>query len=584
MNFEVLRREAFVALSQQYPTEDVTASRAKDVDEFIAAAVWVVELPGWNGEDALRLLVAIPGGFPLVMPYVFIDRAHVRSLGYPLHVGANGYVCTLDPETSRTNVMAPGAIVLEVVRKSRSILDEARLASAEARCYDDEYIAYWKQTYVSEPTVNDEYLSLLGPDTRSDDEILCGTFSSTYGGYKHVLFVKGPESDEFLATLKRNGVWVTLAPVYNAGELLSTRPPFSMTFPESMRLVEESSPEHSRSFRRYINRSRQPIIVFQKKLGSRIHHLGWTYNIPREWRGSQRKTGLYEILANRPRTYTTRIAPADMTPERLQRRTTGGGTPGVDSCLTAMVVGLGSVGSHVASILGSIQGVELEFVDADNMTVENIGRHLLGLKYCGHNKAHAVAEYLRDSGAVAMIRKAHPLSIVGHVEKKPDILTNFDFLFVCVGNENVEEWIDEIRKQGHGPRRGVFYLWVEPYLFGGHCLFVPTSASLGFKECFEPEHYCANVLSPEAYDEHQFVDRELGCQTSFMPYSGSNVKLFVGAIMSHAVMMMRSPPSSAVAVRWIGDIEDAKRRGYQLSAVVADARFGEVHSIIVGST
>jgi hypothetical protein len=584
MDFEALRREAYDALARQYPTRDVSHSAPKAILSSGAVSVWSVTLPLWRGDEDLALLVALPSAFPLVMPRVYVDPCIVMDLEYPLHVGTDGFVCSLDPETTRTDVTAPGGIVLEIVRKARDILIEALDTPKGGRCYDEEFIAYWEQSYGREPSVTKDVLSLLGPEVGPDAEILIGTFSRTYGGYGHVLFTQGAEVEYFLRTLKESGIGVTSEPVFNAGTLPVLRPPINLKFPTSIQILEAAGPEVMRAFQKYLKHTRNPIVVFRLLTNGSVHHVGWAYGSLRPLLQRSGIKNRLSALRSASGSYVERISPSIVTRGRLARRTEGERQAEVaDAESKAMVVGVGSIGSHIAASLASATGLTLDLVDPEVLTVENIGRHLLGLPACSINKAQAVAAHLRATGAMATVRNTFEESIVELVRKTPDGLREFDYLLVCLGDENLEEWLDDLRRDGRGPCAGIFYLWVEPHLYGGHCLFVPSTSTVGFRDCFQPDRYRANVLSREEYDERSHVDREQGCQTSFMPYSGGNVKLFVGSIMTSIVKIMRQPPQSVVALRWIGDVDEARSAGVRLAPDVESTSFGDIHTLDLGS-
>lgn len=59
-------------------------------------------------------------------------------------------------------------------------------------------------------------------------------------------------------------------------------------------------------------------------------------------------------------------------------------------------VGLGAVGGYIADSLIKIgAGIDDEFtiIDNDTLSVDNVGRHLLGMKYIGKSKSQAFKEY-----------------------------------------------------------------------------------------------------------------------------------------------------------------------------------------------
>jgi len=128
------------------------------------------------------------------------------------------------------------------------------------------------------------------------------------------------------------------------------------------------------------------------------------------------------------------------------------------------LIGCGTVGSFTASLLcragaGSGNG-ELMLFDDDILKTANIGRHLLGIKYVGENKAQAVAHYLRANSSSPLSVSAWNAFLMRYCED----LGNVDVVIDASGDETFSVVLSSTL---HGMRRDrkrvppVIHAWVD---------------------------------------------------------------------------------------------------------------------------
>lgn len=115
------------------------------------------------------------------------------------------------------------------------------------------------------------------------------------------------------------------------------------------------------------------------------------------------------------------------------------------------VLGTGALGSEIADVLNKA-GVKLALFDRQNMSALNPVRHLVGVKYVGINKVHAVKDILQDHNPFNFIDVAHmdlySPGLVG--EFPPD-----SWSVSSVADDNLEGYLNE---QAVIANRPLFYV------------------------------------------------------------------------------------------------------------------------------
>jgi hypothetical protein len=78
----------------------------------------------------------------------------------------------------------------------------------------------------------------------------------------------------------------------------------------------------------------------------------------------------------------------------------------------------------------------------------------------------------------------------------------------------------------------LFVVWVEPFLIGGHCLFIHPSNGVNYRALFTESLYNYNVIAPEEYRDknRQLLFKEAGCQSSYVPYGQQSINLLYPAL------------------------------------------------------
>ncbi|RRD89259.1 hypothetical protein EII21_09410 [Conchiformibius steedae] len=134
-------------------------------------------------------------------------------------------------------------------------------------------------------------------------------------------------------------------------------------------------------------------------------------------------------------------------------------------------VGLGAIGGYVADSLIKIgAGIDDEFtiIDNDILSINNIGRHLLGMEYIGKSKSQAFKEYAQKQ----------TFSQLKNLNTNFDNISNYNFQYFvdnpvdlivdATGSIEVQEYLNELVQQiPLESRPNLLHLWI----FGnGECV------------------------------------------------------------------------------------------------------------------
>lgn len=194
-----------------------------------------------------------------------------------------------------------------------------------------------------------------------------------------------------------------------------------------------------------------------------------------------------------------------------------------------LVIGCGSIGGYLINELIKTGIKNIDVVDGDILTEENIYRHLLGMEYIGSYKAKAIADYFN--------KNIPKLNIVSYSDYIEDVIhdtiisfSEYDLIISAVGNHNLNRWINEIIHV-EKIKVPVIYSWNEALDIGSHVAFI----SISYKGCYE----CFFRDSEEGiYDRtsyckrgQTFIKQLRGCSSGYLPFSSiSSVTTTIAAI------------------------------------------------------
>ncbi|MHA3114786.1 hypothetical protein E0H86_04095 [Acinetobacter sp. ANC 4635] len=142
------------------------------------------------------------------------------------------------------------------------------------------------------------------------------------------------------------------------------------------------------------------------------------------------------------------------------------------SCRTIVVVGTGAIGGYLAHNLarlgaGSESG-ELILIDPDDLSADNIGRHILGKNYIGRPKVEALKDQLQSDLPHLNI-KTFKNTIEQFIGKKLHgfDLTDADIIFDATAKPSIGELLSEWRLNLDYPQPCLIHIWIRD---NGECV------------------------------------------------------------------------------------------------------------------
>lgn len=189
-----------------------------------------------------------------------------------------------------------------------------------------------------------------------------------------------------------------------------------------------------------------------------------------------------------------------------------------------LVLGCGSLGSHIIEQLINVGINNITIVDKDKFLLENIYRHVLGydsLKIEGSYKAEEMKNYLEKKYKNLKLNTV-AYDLVDCIEDESLNLGEFDLIIIAIGNPNIEFYLNK-KIQELSKKIPTIFTWNEPYGIGGHVLVSNNAKTGGCYECLYTDPKTGErILKNRASLVDGAVDyskKQGGCGSAFIPYS-----------------------------------------------------------------
>jgi molybdopterin/thiamine biosynthesis adenylyltransferase len=247
--------------------------------------------------------------------------------------------------------------------------------------------------------------------------------------------------------------------------------------------------------------------------------------------------------------------------------------------ISVVIVGCGSIGSHLAMCLAKSGVSKFTLVDKEIVVAENIPRHLCDMVDASKRiyKVEAVKnKLLAKFPDIACV--SYSCDAIPFLEESKDEINRADYIIVALGQFAIERRINFLTRSGV-LRIPVIFVWIEPYGVGGHIVFIHPDKGGCYSCCFNDK---GEFLYSIAVQDQQFLKKEAGCQSTFLPYSSIDAESFVLMACKQIINISIQTPALSVAYSWVGDLEEFNKLGYQISDnYLADIPFRFKHREIV---
>ncbi len=572
---EEILNQVFKKLSQYEQVSVLTSREKKKYGYNETYTIWKIntEILVDNNLLEICLLVLFLKEFPLVFPKIFLCPDSYKFINNIPHIDSNKFVCTYDTVITKPNPTEPFGITYESIKKAKEIIEKG-LKKENYSDFEEEFISYWEDKYDKEKQLPISIL-LLFDNEEEYDKIRLLQLDSKVSSYNYVLHNGNAHSKNFIKYLTDFGIRYREHKVFYLGDInFKNTPPFSIKNSDSIKLIDNNL---LTEFKKYINNSEYPkLVLLQKDLNGEIFYFGWYYkNIKTNLKGFRKgKLKAFDLISKLAKSdLVKRFSTEKYTYNRLLNRSSGY----IETKnYSFSIVGVGSIGSNLFPFLNSMNFPEFRFIDNENLKLENIARHFLGFNYLGFNKAKALSLYIKQSNPIQSSLFKNE-SIINVISNAPDFINKSDFLFVAIGDSNTESWLGEKikTKEINIP---TFFIWVEPYLAGGHCLYINPYDNIHYSSFFEGDFFKHNVLSKQAYSKNLDLLslKEAGCQTTYTPYSSSNINAFLVSLYPKISQIIDSNNQKTTSFTWIGNINNIENLGIKISNDKFKEKIGEI--------
>lgn len=472
----------------------------------------------WRKGEFCWPLRLTPNGWELTpLPYIHWVQPGL-VWGWP-HIGADGSICILDREGLDFDPDDIEGIVSSLVKRSVALLDRNQTLGEVGRleAFADELEAYAHQSSI--------------PKLVFDHSLDSG--KNIYA--------------EINAT-KAKGLTPPIVRVHN-GQL--DNPRHSIVALELIDLCIDQLPAlqktlHTAWWRDFVSRlnlNQRKIVLAPKSHGVvlRVQNRYGGAHLLLYW-GRQNRDKFREL-------YTLNPAYHDFLTKRVG---------GQSLSASIGVVGLGAVGSRVAEHL-TLAGVQyLTLIDHDELTANNLGRHVLDRRDIGKMKATALAERLRQRMPGVSI---NPQVAYLHNWLNAKRATELDVLVLATGDAPSERAVIRRAWREKWPCK-IVSVFVEAGGLGGHAISMQAGQP-GCLEClYEPAEFGPARFRAALLEPGQQVSRELNGCGAFTPYSC--VDATRTALLAVELALDSEGPSYR---RWVGTGKQALQYGLQPSGV-----------------
>ena len=217
------------------------------------------------------------------------------------------------------------------------------------------------------------------------------------------------------------------------------------------------------------------------------------------------------------------------------------------------IIGCGTVGAAVANLLikvgaGTGSLGKISFYDSDYLKPSNVGRHLLGEEYIGHNKAEALEHYLSEHYTWGTSIKSYPCDVKNHsqIEK---LLSSNDLVLDLTGMQQFSTFISHVfrglNRNKNTPCGTLLYGWVDANGLAARvllddncfacyrCLLVDSQE--GLVERF--------ALKGKSSDWPEYAKINFACGESYTPYAEGVSLVVAGLIQGMVIDFFNENPS-----------------------------------------
>lgn len=528
-------------------TEREQAAHGK---QFVAG--W--QLPGLLGSGKHQLHLLLPEGSPFSRPRVAVDPAE-PVLKWP-HLEEGGLLC-VSPDEALHSPEDPTASVVHAIERAQTLVKDC-LEGRGLEQFEDEFVSYWNRWAKAEQPVR----SLCRPDGPSRPVRAWFGKSYTVVAEDDATLLAWLEGF-FGETMDRGNftprempfIWLEKVPrpadyPGNVGALLR----LVQSNDQSKALLERLLLNDAASNKTVLLgcRTRQGVGLGAVRILKPQAHRGQGDPLTKGgFRGMPPKDLLLArystasvVGANVIRCDSSWVHGRDHNP-----------AVGVLSTKSVVILGVGSVGSSVATLLAKSGVGKLTLVDPQTLGSENTSRHELGANSVNQYKAAQLAVSLRQRFPHLAI-EAEGKSWQEFTRIKSEQLTSADLIISTMGTWSQESELNAAMV-GFPSLTPILYGWTEPHAAAGHAVvFMDRTTCL---RCLTDD--LGELRIPVTSWNGDTMKQIPACGGSFQPYGAVEIEHTIALIAELALEVLAEEVRASTHRVWIGHRHVLERTG-----------------------
>lgn len=239
------------------------------------------------------------------------------------------------------------------------------------------------------------------------------------------------------------------------------------------------------------------------------------------------------------------------------------------------IVGVGSVGSEIATRFAKSGIQHLTVIDNDILEMDNVYRHALGNdSVYARNEDNQLINVPKVLALEKEIKRKYPFIQVTSIPKSFADLwqdnsinwKDYDLLVVAIGSANQEM---DINAKMHSMKQSppTIYAWNEPLGVGGHSLITLNNEKKGCYQClFKPmEGKTVHNRSSFTKPNQDFSKDLTGCGSIYVPYSFLDSEKTAMLVVENSLKLLTGKLQDNPLLSWKGDDSQLKREGFATS-------------------
>ena len=481
--------------------------------------------------------------FPYEIPKVYIDESSYEAIPSLPHIHTDKSICVFDESKVIPNFNEPEKLLITTIDTAVSIIREGILGNNQCD-FIDEFLEYWTVKAILKAKTFIENLDC--------EKSFCWFFKKEG--------IIAAENEQRLKEISY-AIDGKVNKKYYRGILIPINGKFINKIPKNdldiVKIIKKNS-SFKEQYNSFVQKNKEkPCLVILNIMSPEGNMLvGWMHQVAKMPNGFRKNKVDLNVLFSMKENKGIAVTVENCHQNRLFTR---GGDGKKDTWKSVALIGCGSVGSFFAEAL-RIYGTE-RFILNDNQILqyENIARHVCGYFFVGMSKVSALKFRLQKDNPNIIcdtyIENAHEF-----LENEIENINLCEVIIVAVGSVTVEHHINRLMLTDK-IIKPIVLVWVEPYMIGGHAIIIKKKQNL-FGEIFDENTF--EFKNSIVQNGSEYLKREAGCQSTYMPYSGFMLQQFIYNIIDHLISDCWNRKGNYL-LTWCGKLSDAIKYDMKLS-------------------